>query len=216
MLTLFRRRWYTMSGVSSQTENHAKNLLTASLDPNFKYHNLTHTQRVVESVQKLVEFYSLSDLDAEALLLSAWLHDIGYIRNPEKHEDASIEMARVFLEEHNYPEDQIKKVETLIAATKMGYEPMGLLEEIIRDADCSHFGQESYRETAESLRQELAKRGVVEYSLGEWSQRNIEVLRDEHQYYTSYALQNWDSIKQNNIKSLLMDRRFWQKITKNV
>ncbi|WP_318345175.1 HD domain-containing protein [Flagellimonas baculiformis] len=193
------------STLLEQAESYAKQLLINVLDPNFLYHNIDHTLRVVQSVREMAEYHRLPKQETETLLLAAWLHDIGYIKDPQHHEDKGMVMARDFLEKHGCPENRIKKVESLIAATKMGYKPKDFSEKIICDADCSHFGQASYHIIAEHLRQEFIKRGIVSYSPKEWAEQNIDLLQNRHTFYTPYAKDNWEPIKQENIKKLLTE-----------
>ncbi|MCB0374229.1 MAG: HD domain-containing protein, partial [Muricauda sp.] len=160
-----------MSEIVEKTKHYVSKLLTEELDPRFLYHNLRHTERVVKSTKELLNFYSLSEQENEQLLLAAWLHDIGYVKGTENHEDSSAEMASQFLKEHGYEQKGIEQVHNLILATKMSHEPSNLMEEIIRDADISHFAQKSYWETADFLRDELKELGIANYSAKEWREK---------------------------------------------
>ena len=198
----------TNSKLLIEVENYVRHLLLEILDTNFLYHNIDHTLRVVKSVEELTESHGLSQSDSETLLLAAWLHDIGYIKDAQNHEDMGMSMASDFLEQKKCPEDRIKKIESLISATKIGHVPMNFSEKIICDADCSHFGQIGYHLIAEHLRQELIKRGVVSYTSQEWAEQNIELLQNHHTFHTPYAKKKWEPIKQENIKKLLKEKAF--------
>jgi len=192
-----------MPDLLSKTEDFATNLLVNELDNNYLYHNLRHTQRVVKSSKELLQFYTLKDNENDAIVLAAWLHDTGYTKGTENHEQQSCEIARQFLEEQKCNLNQIEKVSSLIMATKRGYEPKNLLEEIIRDADASHLGQSSYTDTSEMLRQELSLLGVAEFSQKQWRQANIKMFQTEHRFYTDYAKENWQEGKDDNLKKLV-------------
>ena len=88
------------------------------------------------------------------------------------------------------------------ALWQMIYEPKNLLEQIIRDADASHFAQKSYKETCELLREELSLLGIVDYSYKDWMEQNIKMFRKQHQFYTDYAKSNWQERKDKNLKVL--------------
>ena len=182
-------------------------LLTNQLDPNYRYHNLTHTQRVVKSTKELLNHHNLPKKEEEALVLTAWLHDTGYTLGNEEHEISSCNIARKFLKEQKLEDAMIDKVETYIMATKRYYQPVSKQEEIIRDADSSHFGKKSYWETAEELKAELDLLGIASYSNKEWREVNIEFFREEHEFYTDYAKEQWQEGKDNNLRKLIKERK---------
>ena len=203
-----------MSDIIEKTKFFATDLLTNSLDPKHLYHNLKHTERVVKSTKELLDAHNLSDEDKEALLLTAWLHDIGYIKGSENHEENSCILATEFLKEQGYDNQKIQKVSTYIRATKRGHEPLNLQEKIIRDADCSHFAQKSYIETSEYLKEELSLLKIAEYSAKDWRNANIDMFRKEQRFYTDYAIENWSKGKAKNLKKLLKARKDEKEIAK--
>lgn len=196
-----------MSEIIEKTKNYVVDLLDKQLDANYLYHNLRHTERVVKSTKELIDFYTLNSKDSEALLLAAWFHDTGYTISSTEHEDKSCVIAREFLEKNNLEKETVENVCSLIKATKRHYEPTNLKEKIIRDADCSHFGQKSYLETANLLKKELSQLGLASYSTNEWCNANIKMLQKEHQFYTDYAKENWKLTKEKNIKKLMQGKK---------
>jgi predicted metal-dependent HD superfamily phosphohydrolase len=191
-----------MSEILLKTEAFVVDLLSTKLDPKYLYHNLKHTQRVVQSTNELLEAHKLPDKEKEVLLLASWLHDTGYTKGHEAHESSSSKIAKEFLEKEGYDEEGTHKVQDCIMATQMIYEPKNLSEQIIRDADASHFAQKSYLETCELLREELSLLGIANYSYKEWMEQNIKMFRTNHQYYTDYAKANWQERKDKNLKIL--------------
>jgi len=203
-----------MSDILDKTQQFVVELLTNQLDKNFLYHNLRHTQRVVKSTKELLESCSLSNQEKEILELVAWLHDTGYTRGIKEHEESSCEIADEFLTKEGYNPESIEKIKACIRATKWNTKPNNLMEEIIRDADSSHFAQNSYIETTELLREELKLLGVKNYSQKEWLQENIQVFRTDHQYYTDYAKEHWLEKKDKNLRKLIKDKKSEKKIAK--
>jgi len=192
-----------MPDLLSKTEEFATNLLVKELDSNYLYHNLRHTQRVVKSTKELLDYYNLNAIDSDAITLAAWLHDTGYTKGTENHEEKSCAIAKEFLTEQNCDSQMIETVCNLIMATKRGYEPQNLMEEIMRDADASHLSQGSYPETCEMLREELRLLGIAEISTKEWRRTNIKMFQTEHRFYTDYAIENWQKGKDENLKKLV-------------
>lgn len=203
-----------MSDIIEKTKNYVEVLLTTTLDPNYLYHNLRHTQRVVKNTEELANFYSLSGKEREELLLAAWLHDIGYAKGSEEHEKSSCELAKEYLATQKYHQDGINRISALILATKHPNEPQGLLQEIIKDADSSHLAKDSYKETSELLRQELALLGIASYSQKEWRRENIKLFREVHKFYTAYAKENWQEGKKRNLAILEKEDKATEKLIK--
>ncbi|MDT0606683.1 Pycsar system effector family protein [Croceitalea rosinachiae] len=203
-----------MSEIVQKAEDFVTDLLENKLDQNYLYHNLKHTQRVVKSTKELLTFYNLPETENEQVLVAAWFHDTGYTRGTTEHEATSCKIAADFLKEVSYDENNIAHISSIIMATKRHYEPTNLHEEIIRDADASHFAQKSYWETTDYLKEELELLGIEKYSQKEWRDANIKMFRNEHQYYTDYAKENWQEAKEKNLKQLVKDKKTEKEIAK--
>ncbi|MAZ73624.1 MAG: phosphohydrolase [Flavobacteriaceae bacterium] len=196
-----------MSDIIEKADNFILNLFKEKLANTFTYHNYTHSKRVYKSINEIIEDSQISVKDATILRLAALLHDTGYIHTREGHEEESVKIAKKFLTEENVEADIIEGVEKCIMATKFKGTPNGTLEEIIRDADASHFGKDYFKEASEFLRQEYLLQDVADYSPREWRDENIKVLSEKHQFYSDYALKNWQKEKENNLASLFKDRK---------
>ncbi len=203
-----------MSDILEKAEDFATDLLSNQLDPKFLYHNLRHTQRVVKNTKELLDHYPLEAKESEALLLAAWFHDTGYTKGCENHEEESCAIASTYLKKQGYGVEGTKRVTDLILATKRHYEPQNLMEQIIRDADSSHFGSDTYLETSEFLREELSLLGIAEYSHREWRNANIKMFESEQKFYTDYALEHWQQKKEKNLKRLKKERKTEKEIAK--
>lgn len=204
-----------MSEIVQKAEGFVTDLLGTQLDSKFRYHNLKHTQRVVKSTGELLENHdSIEPTTKEQILLAAWFHDTGYTKGSSEHEKRSSELASDFLSKEGYPQEGIDHISALILATQRYHHPTNLHEEIIRDADASHFAQKSYWETADFLKEELELLGIATYSQKEWRDINIKMFRNEHQFYTNYAKENWDPGKEKNLKQLVKEKKEEKDIAK--
>jgi predicted metal-dependent HD superfamily phosphohydrolase len=192
-----------MDNLIAETEKFAVQLLNDKLDNKFVYHNLAHTQRVVEKANELAELAKLSELKKNYLALSAWLHDTGYTKQIENHEDESAKIASTFLTEQGCSKDDIDAVCNLILATKMNHEPTNQLEKIIRDADCAHIGSKNYIDISELLRKEWELTCDKTLTEAEWLAENINFLSSKHRFYTNEASSIWDNGKGKNLSRLL-------------
>ncbi len=203
-----------MSDLIIKTEQFAVDLLTNKLDAKYLYHNLKHTQRVVKSTKELLSFYKIEKQEEEALVLAAWLHDTGYTKGAKNHEKSSCVIASDFLEKQGCNPEFVKKVGTYIMATSRYHEPQNLQEEIIRDADASHFAKKSYLETSDALKDELEQLNIASFSNKEWCNENIKMFKKEHKFYTDYARKNWQEEKDKNLKKIIKEKKAEKDIAK--
>lgn len=196
-----------MTGIIEKTQHFVEELLSNKLDTNYLYHNLRHTQRVVKSTKELLDSCDLSETEKEVLIIASWLHDTGYTLGKDNHEENSCKIARDFLNTQNYNPELLEKVSQCIMATQRFAIPETLQEKILRDADASHFAQSSYLETSEFLREELRLLNIATYTYREWLNLNIKMFRNEHRYYTDYAIENWQPKKDKNLKKLIKEKK---------
>ena len=179
------------------------NLFKKELEPSFIYHNYKHTERVYESAEEIIEGSDVSEEDALVIKLAAYLHDTGYTKGYENHEEESVKIAEAFLKQKNADEQIIKRVSACIMATRFNEPPKNELECIIKDADASHFGKKYFQEASEFLRKELEIQGRKTYSEPQWRAENIRVLTKVHKFHTDFALKNWQKQKEKNLSKLL-------------
>ncbi|XLS28762.1 Pycsar system effector family protein [Flavobacteriaceae bacterium M23B6Z8] len=203
-----------MSEIVKKTEDFVTDLLTHKLSDDYLYHNVRHTERVVKNTKEILKNSDLGEDEAEIILIASWFHDTGFTEQFENHEEIGCRIAEDFLRKEGYADEKIAQVKKCIRATKMNYVPQDLMEEVIRDADSSHFAKESYPETAEVLREELRLLGVKNYSIQEWRDENIKMYTTGHQFYTDYAKKNWQKDKDKNLKKLIKAKKKFKRVEK--
>src|SRR6218665_1308386 len=184
------------------SEDYAQNLLKDKLSSVYTYHNLDHTIQVVEKIKILAKEENISPEDTENLLLAGWFHDLGYVDDADNHEEESRKIASDFLKQHQFSEERIAKIGELILATDKFYKPKNHLEEVIKDADLYHLASDDYFRICENLRQEIKEVHHQKFSKQQWSELNI-VFFSKHQFYTKYAKENWQPIKEKNVDRIL-------------
>lgn len=203
-----------MSDILKKTEDFVTDLLTHKLSDNYLYHNVRHTERVVKNTKEILKNSDIDDDEAEIILIASWFHDTGFTVQFEDHEEIGCGIAEKFLKEEGYDPGKIEKVKKCIRATKMNYVPQDFMEEVMRDADSSHFAKDSYPETAEVLREELRLLGVKDYTIPEWRNENIKMYTTGHQFYTDYAKKNWQKDKDKNLKKLIKAKKKFKRVEK--
>ena len=188
--------------ILSAAQDFVSDLFINKVNKTIHFHTLQHTQEVVAGSETMADYYHLEDEDRFALTLAAWFHDTGYSGgHAAGHENLSIELAVKFLNEHKVNQTIIDKVIGCINATRLPQNPNSLIEQIICDADLFHLGTGDFREKNKLLREELNDFGNLDLSKKDWRKKNIEFL-SKHTYFTSYAKENLDPLKQVYLEEL--------------
>ena len=169
------------------------------------YHNFTHTTEVVKAAEEIANASGVTDEEKEVLLIASWFHDIGHTETCDGHEDIGIEMAKKFFSETGYPENKIEKIIALINSTRMPRNPKNLLEEIICDADLHHLGTNDFEQKTMLYKDELESLIGHRIPKKKWLKNNVRFL-EEHQFYTDYAKQRFET--QKNINYIKTKKKF--------
>ena len=189
------------TSIIEKVKRHVEATFREKVPSEYKYHDLEHTRRVVNSVQELSENAELDEEQKEVAILAAYFHDLGFSIDPDNHEYHSKILAGEFLSSENYPSEKIRKVVHAIEATKMNWSGQDKFCGMIRDADLSGLAAPDYDKLNEKLRQELSFRDNAEISREEWIEKNIEFLKN-HDYITDEAKELYAKGKKKNLKKL--------------
>lgn len=189
--------------ILDKAKNYVENLFKDKLSSVYFYHNFIHTTYAVQKADEIIKHTNISETDKEKVLLALWFHDVGFTDcNAEGHEKRSAVIMREFLKKDNFSDEYIEEVSKLILSTEKYHQPQGLLEEIMKDADFSHFASPFYNDSAEALRKEWELTGGMCFSNDEWNEMNVDFLKNKHKYFTDYAREHWEPLKMKNIKKL--------------
>ena len=200
--------------VLSAAQDFVTDLLINKLDKTIHFHTLQHTQEVMAGCETMADYYRLEDEDRFALMLAAWFHDTGYTGGKASgHENVSVELSTKFLNEHKVNQQVVNKVIGCISATRLPQTPHTLIEQIICDADLFHLGTSDFKEKNRLLREELNDFGNLELSKKDWRKKNIEFL-SKHTYFTSYANEHLDPLKQVYLEELNKKNGVEEKVNK--
>ncbi|HMS64274.1 MAG TPA: DUF5706 domain-containing protein [Ignavibacteria bacterium] len=172
--------------ITKAASDYVFELLKTKLPAVYLYHNYRHTDDVVNAIKKIGKKSGLTDEEMEIVVLAGWFHDTGFTEECKNHEDASIEIAKKFLTENNYPPENIEKVAGCINSTRLPQHPGNILEEVICDADLIHLGTEDYEVRSDLLRAEWETANNKQYSQIDWLKLNADFLKS-HKFHTKYA-----------------------------
>lgn len=184
--------------IVKQAEEKVVELYDTVPHENLLYHTIGHTRKVVDRANEIAAHYELSERDITVLNIAAWFHDTGHLyTNPISHEEKSVEIMREWLAGKGDYTELADEVEQVIMATKPSTPPLGLVQEIIKDADTYHFGEPEFKKLNKLMKKEMGLRNL-DIMVRDW-QKNALTLLESHQFYTSYCKDLLEAGKQKNI-----------------
>ncbi len=191
----------TYNALLIDTENYVKGLFKQHNQSNLVFHNLEHTESVVERVREIASHYQLPDKELLELSIAAWFHDTGHLMaDPAGHEEKSVQLMEAFLKSRTDDEELTANISKLIRITKFPPAPQSLPEMIICDADTYHFGLDDFKQTNKAMKKELVLRNMNTMVM-DWEQNSLELL-EKHQFYTAYCIDLLQKGKEKNIRRL--------------
>lgn len=188
--------------IVNQASLYVEQLFKDKLSSAYLYHNFVHTQNVVATIEAIINYEKIEDSVADVLLVAGWFHDTGYVESTEQHEHISAKIAEEFLNEKGKDAFFIAEVKRLILATQYNWEPKDDLEKIMKDADYSHLGSDSYASSSECLRNEWKLTCGKKVSDLDWNKENLNFLKEKHHFYTDYCQKFLQPIKEKNMKRI--------------
>lgn len=189
--------------ILDKAKNHVESLFKDKLSSVYFYHNFIHTSFAVQKAEEIIKHSHISEVEREKIILALWFHDVGFTDcNAEGHEARGAVLMRDFLRKDNFSDEYIEEVEKLILSTEKYHQPQNMAEMIMKDADFSHFASPFYNDSAEALRKEWELTGGPCFSTDEWNILNVDFLKNKHSYFTDYAKENWEPLKQKNVRKI--------------
>lgn len=186
----------------SQAEDFARDFFINHTDERFAYHNLRHTEKVVEAAIEIANHFQLDDKEFFIVISAAWFHDLGYLVRPEAHEEAGAEMLHRFLVEKGVDEPVAVRAEDCVLATRLPQQPKSLVERIVCDADLYHLSTDDFRENNRRLRTERSLLQGAKVDGRKWRLSTIDLLQSHH-YWTDYCQLTLQEGKRRNLQRLV-------------
>lgn len=187
--------------IYKKVEGFVTELYEKNQTDNLVFHNLKHTESVVERAKEIAQQYQLSEHEQFVLYAAAWFHDAGHLFvDPSKHELKSVELMRDFLSKHTDDEELLKEIGECILATRMPRNPQTLLQQIICDADTYHLGTKEFKTTNKQIKKEYDLRKIPAPA-GGWKKGSLDFI-ESHTFYTDYCKNLLDEGKKQNIEKL--------------
>ena len=162
------------------------NKLRDELPRNLTYHNIDHTEDVMQAAGLLAEAEGIDESGRDLLAAAALLHDTGFFVGREGHEEKSCNIARHYLPAYGYTQEEIETICSLIIATQLPQSPGSHLAEILCDADLDYLGREDFFTLSQRLFAELKMEGLVQRE-DQWNRQQADFMGD-HNYFTKTAI----------------------------
>ncbi len=173
------------------------NKLKNELPANLYYHSIDHTLDVYHCAESIGKEEGVSDSDLKLLLVATIYHDAGYLEQNHNHEQISCDIARKYLPQFKYTQEDIDIICGIIMATKIPQRPKTYLEEIICDADLNYLGRTDFFSIGESLYREMFAFGYIKNKI-EWNRVQLDFMR-QHHFFTPTAIKHNNSQKEKNL-----------------
>jgi len=182
-------------------EHYVTGLFDKLQDDTLVFHNLKHTQNVVDRTKEIAGHYHVNEKEMLTLYAAAWFHDTGYLyTEPAKHEEMSAEVMKKFMLDHTNDTELLNQIEQCIMATKAPRNPTNLLQQIICDADTYNLGTKEFKDTNKRvLKENKLKTGDIDKKT--FYTNTIKML-EQHQFYTTYCKDLLTVTKDVNMKKL--------------
>ena len=182
----------------AEIATYVKSLYKQNHDPVLLYHNLEHTEFVVQKSNEIASNYSLDNEELFILSAAAWFHDTGQLfGKPKRHEERSVVIMRDYLATKTSDTKITDAIAGCIMATKIPQQPATLLEEILCDADTFNLGTKQFSYTDDMLKKESKLRDSIPAT--GWDRSTLEMLT-KHRFFTTYAQKLLNKGKQENIE----------------
>jgi len=187
--------------LQEDVEKHVGDYFHTHSDPRLVYHNLEHTEKVVNAAQQIANHYQLNEQDFFTVTVAAWFHDTGYFEDALNHEAKGAALADDFLAKHKVNQEILDQVKSAILATKIPQKPKSEIDKILCDADLFHLGLADFRAKGKLMHKENELIYKKEISKSEWRKKDIQFM-ESHHYHTDYANLLLSDQKQKNIEKL--------------
>ena len=181
-------------------KNYILERLSNELPDNLFYHGVHHAVFVKDRAVLIAEHENISDNELTILKTAALCHDFGFIYRYDDNECIAVEEMQKVLPEFSYSNEEIDIICDLISATKMPQAPKTYLEEILCDADMYNLGTPEFCAISQTLRDEF-KEQERSFSDIQWAEFQLVIMKN-HRYFTQYAKNTIELVKQANILEL--------------
>jgi predicted metal-dependent HD superfamily phosphohydrolase len=175
------------------------------------YHNLPHTIRVIEAIDKISTYYSLDDRSYFIVSSAGWLYDLEIISTTSSiPELKSIQSVEELLHNLGINNEETVEIIKCISASHSDKTPDTLMEKIVSDALTFYYGSSAFKEYNNLLRREIEAFTNKKVKGGEWREGTIGVL-ENHQFQTEFCQALLNNMKEENLHAIIQkqEEKHW-------
>ena len=174
-------------------------------DGKLTYHNYYHTTKRLKNANKLIESEKFNSSEAAIIQLALAFSNTGYVSDYQKPNKASVDEALNYFKSKKLGADIQQKIIKCIIVLETK-NPKNKLEEAVLDIYYSEYGEKKFIKHSSLLKQEIEKNNDSSLENDKWLEQQIVEL-SSHNYYTNYAIQNWQERKVKNLADLLNEQK---------
>ncbi len=170
-------------------------------DDRLFYHNLAHTGRLLESVNRMNEHFKLDDKNYFIVCATLWLYDLEQISSDNGEIKTTTLFSEGLLDSLEINDPEREEIKNCILATKGLRQPQTLNEKIVCDAVSFDLGSPYFSEYNKLRRKEAEAMTSEKIKGGVWRSRTVSLLQN-HQFQTSFCQELLNKTKEENLKAL--------------
>jgi predicted metal-dependent HD superfamily phosphohydrolase len=178
--------------------------LEAELAPGLTYHCYEHTLQVMDSAQKIAMMEGIDPQAMDLLVTAAAYHDSGFLTTYKNHEEVGCQLVAEILPQFGFDAESIRRIQSMIMATKVPQKAQSHLEEIICDADLEYLGGQEYESIADRLLHEMRIHGFLMDEV-QWIDLQINFL-NQHHFWTRTVIERCNGPKRKVLSRLIAKR----------
>jgi len=166
--------------------NYVSRLFSEKISEDITYHTIDHTEYVVHCAELIGKKSGFTQDELNQVKLCAWFHDVGFVIDPENHEEEGAIIAAEFLKSKGFADEIIAMVKKCLLATRIPQQPHNNYAQVLCDADLMHLAEEDYFERIDSLRKEWQNLTGKKISKRKFHKISVKFFQ-KHEYHTEYA-----------------------------
>lgn len=184
-----------------EAESYILEKLKNELPSNLYYHSYSHVMDVLQAAITYAEMENISEYETTLLKTAVLYHDSGFTVQSKDHEMVGCDMVQATLPEFEFTDEEIKRIQGMIMATKIPQTPHNILEQIICDSDLDYLGREDFWQIGNNLYKELEIYGILN-NQEDWNRLQLKFL-SSHQYFTQSAINLRNEKKTQNLNRVI-------------
>jgi predicted metal-dependent HD superfamily phosphohydrolase len=170
-------------------------------DDRLFYHNLAHTGRLLESVNRINDHLKLDEKNYFIVCAALWLHDLEMISS-DNGEIKNTKLSDHILNGLDIPDTEKQEIKDCILAGGGSRVPVNLNEKIVYDSLSFYLGSPYFSEYDQLRRKETEAMTNIKIRGSVWRSRSISYL-EKHAFQTPFCQDLLDKVKLENLKALI-------------